>query len=369
MSINTNSLFFGCPPKQPYSDTVVRFAKSTKHFTPKHKTIEYSYDGICLQGVDWDESLPAMEFKLNWQRIREGWAGSGSKTLSNAYSKQLIQKYWSLLAKHKGLPKDAIYLKSGNWIRLRDVFKYPPSLVYAYLCHWRHAWEEPAHIYNVMELTKQGMDLWLAYLVSTAISINNEGHNILPLSASDNWTAKGDTGVFLNRSININMARKLHTYFSNPDKYDHRKIETYGGWNMHSTLREVSVLSVSKGVWPIRDILARPANFSKAVKAKTKEAAENALGSTTTTASKQAKTLRDLGYKTLTGYIKGEFRLNARKDPLKKFWVVVPMVKSKATANKIVAAVKPFITDYECKKDSWGYTLHLRRKTKTYKKG
>ena len=165
------------------------------------------------------------------------------------------------------------------------------------------------------------------------------------------------------------MARKLHAYFSNPNKYDKRQIEVYGGWNMHSTLREVGVASVTKGVWPIRDILARPAKFSKAAKAKTKAAAESALGGITTTKPKSAKTLRDLGYKTLTGYIKGEFRLNARKDPLKKFWIVVPMVKSKAAANRIVSAVKPFITDYECKKDSWGYTLRLRRKTKTYKKG
>ena len=72
--------------------------------------------------------------------------------------------------------------------------------------------------------------------------------------------------------------------------------------------------------------------------------------------------MRDLGYKTLVGYIRGEFHLNAKADHLNKRWIVVPMVQSKATANRIVKAVKPFIINYECKKDNWGYTLRLQRK-------
>jgi len=362
MAINAKDLFLGRPTKVPYSDTVVRFAQSTKHFTPKYKMIEHSYEDICLQGIDWDGSLPAMEFKLNWGRIEEGW--KSEPILKNAFSRNLVQSYWSTLTKHKGLPKDAIYLKSGRWIRLRDVMKYPPTLLYAYLVHWRHAWEEPAHVYNTMKLVNGGMDFWLAYLVSSAISITNQGHHILAVSGQTTIKDKDD-GLVLNRKVNLNMARKLRAFFKNPDKYDDRRVSTsfYGDWNMHSTLRDISVVSGTRNEWTIRDILARPAAFSDAVKATTRAGADKALGQVPVAAKpKKAASLKDLGYKTLVGYIRGEFQLNAKADHLNKRWIVVPMVQSKATANRIVAAVKPFIVEYECKKDNWGYTLRLCRK-------
>ena len=361
MAISSKSLFLGRPTGVPSSDTLVRFSKSTKHFTPKHKMIEHSYEDICLQGIEWDESLPAMEFKLNWGRIKDGW--QCETALKRAFSKKLIQSYWSALVKHKGLPKDAIYLKSGRFIRLRDIMKYPPTLLYAYLVNWRHAWEEPAHVYNTMKLYKGGLDFWLAYLVSSAICITNQGHHILPVSGQS--TLKDGSELPLNRKVNINMARKARAFFKNPEKHDSRRVRTtfYGDWNMHSTLRDIKVVSGTKNEWSVRDILARPAAFSKAVKATTKAGANSALGQATAAKKpKKPTSLRDLGYKTLVGYIRGEFHLNAKTDHLNKRWVVVPMVQSKAAANRIVAAVKPFIINYECKKDNWGYTLRLQRK-------
>ena len=104
------------------------------------------------------------------------------------------------------------------------------------------------------------------------------------------------------------------------------------------------------------------------MKATTKTAADSAIGKVAMKKpQKKPTSLRDLGYKTLVGYIKGEFRLNARNEQLDKRWVVVPQIKNKATANKVVAAVKPFIVNYECKKEMGGWTLRLRRKLK--KKG
>jgi len=362
MAIDTSKLFFGSASVGS-SDTVVRFAKSTKQFTPKHKMLEYSYDGICLQGIQWDENFPAMEFKLNWGRIEKAW--SESAKLKKAFSKKLVKSYWSALTKHKGLPKDAIYLKSGRWIRMRDIMKYPPTLLYAYLVNWRHAWEEPAHVCNTMHLVNNGMDFWLAYTVSTAISIGIQNHHILPLSGNTS-----DKGTVLNKKISLNMARKLRKFFAKPSNYDNRRVSSnfHGGWNMHSTIRDINAVAGSRDSWSVKDILARPAAFSKSVRATTKAAADSAIGKTAVKAPpKKVTSLRDLGYKTLVGYIKGEFRLNARNERLDKRWVVVPMIKSKAAANKVVAAVKPFIINYECKKEMGGWTLRLRKKLK--KKG
>ena len=362
MAIDTSKLIYGSQSGTPSSDTIVRFAKSTKHFTPKHKMVEYSYDGICLQGIQWDDSLPAMEFKLNWGRISEAWTGT---KLKNAYSKKLIKSYWSALAKHKGLPKDAIYLKSGRFIRMRDIMKYPPTLLYAYLVNWRHAWEEPTHVYNTMKLVNGGMDFWLAYTVSTAISIGIQNHHIIPLSGNTT-----DRGTILNKKLSLSMARKVRKFFAKPSSYDKRRVSSsfHGGWNMHSTIRDIKVVTGSRDSWSIKDILARPAAFSKSVKATSKAAADGAIGKVAVrTPPKKPTSLRDLGYKTLVGYIKGEFRLNARSERLDKRWVVVPMIQSKAAANKVVAAVKPFIVNYECKKEMGGWTLRLRRKLK--KKG
>lgn len=362
MAIDTSKLIFGSA-SAGFSDTVVRFAKSTKQFTPRHKMLEYSYDGICLQGIQWDEDFPAMEFKLNWGRIEKAWNGNAG--LKRAFSKQLIKSYWSALAKHKGLPKDAIYLRSGRWIRMRDIMKYPPTLLYAYLVNWRHAWEEPAHVCNTMHLANNGMDFWLAYTVSTAISVGTQNHHILPLSGNTS-----DKGTILNKKLSLNMARKLRKFFAKPSSYDTRRVSSsfHGGWNMHSTIRDIKAVTGSRDSWSIKDILARPAAFSKSVKATSKAAADSAIGKTAVKAPpKKVTSLGDLGYKTLVGYIKGEFRLNARSERLDKRWVVVPMIKTKATANQVVAAVKPFIVNYECKKEMGGWTLRLRRKLK--KKG
>jgi len=166
------------------------------------------------------------------------------------------------------------------------------------------------------------------------------------------------------------MARKVYKFFSKPSNYDKRRVSSsfHGGWNMHNTLRDIKVVTGSRDSWSIKDILARPAAFSKSVKATTKAAADSAIGKVAMKAPpKKVTSLRDLGYKTLVGYIKGEFRLNARSEQLDKRWVVVPMIKTKATANRVVAAVKPFIVNYECKKEMGGWTLRLRKKLK--KKG
>jgi hypothetical protein len=303
-----------------------------------------------------------MEFKLNWGRIQKAW--DGSTKLKNAYSKRLIQSYWSALAKHKGLPKDAIYLKSGRFIRLRNIMDYPPTLLYAYLVNWRHAWEEPAHVYNVMKLVKGGMEFWLAYTVSTAMSISNQGHHILPLSANAAM-GSAEKAVVLNRKINLSMARKLRKFFAKPSNFDKQKVSSssYSGWRMHNTIRDIKVTTGSRDSWSIKDILARPAAFSKSVRAGSKAAADSAIGKIAAKApAKKPKTLQDAGYKTLAGYIKGEFRLNARNEPLDKRWVVVPMIQSKAAANRVVTAVQPFIIKHECKKEMGGWTLRLRRK-------
>jgi hypothetical protein len=359
MAIKSSDLFLGGPKNVPSSDTIVRFAKTTKQFTPKHKMVELSYEDICLQGIDWDQTLPAMEFKLHWGRIKEGW--DGEARLRKAFSRKLIQSYWSLMKKNKALPKDAIYLKSGRFIRVRDIMKYPPTLLYAYMVNWRHAWEEPAHIYNTMKLVNGGMYVWLAYLVSSAISINNYGHHILPVSAGGSAGGK----AVLNKEVDINLARQIRAFFKNPNKHDDRRICTsfHGQWKFHTTLRGISVVSGSKNKWQVKDILARPAAFSKAVQATTKAGANNALGTAATKKpAAKPKSLHDLGYKTLVGYIRGEFQLNAKTDHLNKRWIVVPMIDTKAAANRVVAAVKPFILEHTIKKENWGYTLRLRRK-------
>jgi len=146
------------------------------------------------------------------------------------------KEFIKISRKHQLLPDYVKY----DWIGengvsriVLDISDMSPSLLYAYLCHFRYIREDPGFVRALVYLVNtKKMDFYIAYALAHRVCLAWGGHTVL-----DYLISYPDTNDPNSMSLNLRFAAGTYRYFNDPKKYDDRVITQGGNFNCQSTIR------------------------------------------------------------------------------------------------------------------------------------
>jgi hypothetical protein len=191
-----------------------------------------------------------------------------------------IERWIDLCIEARALPD---YIKKESDVKHnRYIIKLEPrltpSVLYIHLTCLRFIQEVPIFVHNILQLIdKYNMNFYLAWLVSSRMSIHNSWHNIVPYTidygSSISKILDGKKNIF-----NVFLARGLKNLLLNPSKFDDRSIyEGPSSFLASNTIIKASPKTVAGCKFNIKHITNKRLNRS--IDAKTNRPIINAVKS------------------------------------------------------------------------------------------
>ena len=122
-----------------------------------------------------------------------------------------IDRWVNLCKEYKLMPKNIgpLFLRKKHFIlNLENI---NVQQMYLYLCSARYIQEEPYFIRTFFYFLDEGIDFYIAFTLSSNLTIGNSGHAVLPVYKGYSSNSK-TTDEINKRKFNLNYARKLRIF-------------------------------------------------------------------------------------------------------------------------------------------------------------
>ncbi len=148
---------------------------------------------------------------------------------------ELRIKYLMLCKKHKMLPNYVAVTKVIKHSRIHLVLgRHTRNQLYVYLTVVRQLQDEPNFVYKVMELVKDGVDFFAAYIVACQLGMSNMNHHFIPKEDNTSYIGQSVTEAQIFFRTMWGLYKVLHE-----DKKQEVHYNTGSGFNCNTTIKKV----------------------------------------------------------------------------------------------------------------------------------